>query len=468
MIQLFRVFVPASIVGLLFSEFFLVYLCYAGASFLAVVIADASSGPFNFLQSDYAYLRVAIVVISVMLGMYFQDLYARIHVSSGVLLFQQVGTAIGIALIVQGLLTYLLQGDWSTSRGVMFFGSILTLFLIPTSRILYSSVGLESLGAQRILFLGASDANLEIARQIVERPEVGLRNLGFVDNGEEAGDLPGGRLLGGIPQLSNLAEQLKPDAIVVGLAGRLQELPVDQMLQLRFSGVRFEEAPATFETRFGRVLTRQLRPSQLIYSTDFGPRRHSSFWHTAYSLLFTVTLLAVFAPVMLLVALLVKLTSRGPALFRQTRVGLNDRTFSLYKFRSMYADAEATTGAVWAQKADPRVTPVGRWLRTLRLDELPQLFNVLRGDMLLVGPRPERPEFVDTFRGQIPFYRYRHAVKPGITGWAQINYQYGATLEDTIVKLEYDLYYIKHRSLSLDTLIILRTLKVMLFSGFGR
>jgi lipopolysaccharide/colanic/teichoic acid biosynthesis glycosyltransferase len=167
---------------------------------------------------------------------------------------------------------------------------------------------------------------------------------------------------------------------------------------------------------------------------------------------------------MLIAALAVKLSSPGPVLHRQVRVGLNNSEFTVYKFRSMYVNAEATTGPVWAQKGDKRVTPVGKWLRRLRLDELPQLFNVLKGDMSIVGPRPERPEFVQSLIQQIPYYTYRHCVRPGITGWAQINYKYGSTLEDTIMKLEYDLYYIKNLALSLDLYIIFHTLKVMLFS----
>jgi exopolysaccharide biosynthesis polyprenyl glycosylphosphotransferase len=245
-------------------------------------------------------------------------------------------------------------------------------------------------------------------------------------------------------------------------------MPIEEMMRLRFAGVRFEEAHVTFESTFGRILTKDLNPSQLIFSTDIAQRRRSEFWQNACSLVVTAILLVVFAPVMLAVALLLKLTSPGPVLFSQKRVGLNNKVFSLYKFRSMYRDAEAKTGPVCATKGDPRITPVGKWLRKLRLDELPQLFNVLRGETLLVGPRPERPEFVRGFEKEIPFYCYRHSVKPGITGWAQINYKYGETLEDTIVKLEYDLYYIKHHGLSLDILIVLRTLKVMLFSGFGR
>jgi exopolysaccharide biosynthesis polyprenyl glycosylphosphotransferase len=174
------------------------------------------------------------------------------------------------------------------------------------------------------------------------------------------------------------------------------------------------------------------------------------------------------SPVMLIVAILVKLTSPGPVFHRQKRVGLNDSTFTLYKFRSMRQDAEALTGPVWAQKDDPRVTAMGRWLRRLRLDELPQLFNVMRGEMSLVGPRPERPEFVSKLIEQIPYYSYRHCVKPGITGWAQINHKYGDTLEDAVIKLEYDLYYIKNLAISLDTFIIFHTLKVMLFSEMAQ
>jgi lipopolysaccharide/colanic/teichoic acid biosynthesis glycosyltransferase len=170
------------------------------------------------------------------------------------------------------------------------------------------------------------------------------------------------------------------------------------------------------------------------------------------------------SPVMMLVFLLVRLSSRGPALYRQTRVGKNDVLFTLYKFRSMSADAEAASGAVWAKKDDPRVTPLGKWLRRLRLDELPQLFNVLKGEMAIVGPRPERPEFVKELEKKIPYYRQRHCIKPGITGWAQVNHKYGDTLEDTIIKLEYDLYYIKNLAPALDAYIIFHTLKVMLLS----
>jgi exopolysaccharide biosynthesis polyprenyl glycosylphosphotransferase len=195
-----------------------------------------------------------------------------------------------------------------------------------------------------------------------------------------------------------------------------------------------------------------------------GPRRSAVALQTFYSLAISLIGLIVTLPLMLLTAIAVKLTSKGPILYRQRRVGLNGRLFTVYKFRSMYVDAEAITGAVWASKDDPRITPVGKWLRKLRLDELPQFWNVLKGDMSLVGPRPERPEFVEMLAQQIPYYRQRLAVKPGITGWAQINHKYGDTELDAMIKLEYDLYYIKHVAPALDFYIIFHTLKVMLLS----
>jgi exopolysaccharide biosynthesis polyprenyl glycosylphosphotransferase len=237
---------------------------------------------------------------------------------------------------------------------------------------------------------------------------------------------------------------------------------MEQLLQLRLSGVHIEEAAVTFETLFHRVSTLDLRPSQLIFSTELGPRPQSVALQSVYSWLLGLIGMLVTLPIMGLTAVLVRATSPGPALFRQTRVGLGGSTFTLFKFRSMYQDAEARTGAVWATRDDPRITPLGRWLRRLRLDELPQLFNVIRGEMSVVGPRPERPEFVEVLQERIPFYVQRHCIKPGITGWAQINHKYGDTIEDSLKKLEYDLYYIKNLALSLDAYIIFHTAKTML------
>jgi sugar transferase (PEP-CTERM system associated) len=464
MIRLFRVFIPTSVLGLLLSEFILIYLCYIVSPFLLYKFVNSEFDPQFFLFSDGGFFRIGLVVACIMSGIYFHNLYAQLRIRSRLLLIQQLCLVVGIAFLTEALLVYVKRPEWTVPRWVMIFGSALTLMLLPAWRLFYNSVVIKALGHQRLLFLGTSAIAREIAAHLFDHPETGFMTVGFVDDIDPETDLPGGPLLGTLDDLTQIVKNYKPDRIVVGMSERRQRLPVQTLLDLRFSGIHIEEAYKTYESTFTRVCTRELRPSQLIFSSELGPRRDSVFWHTVVSFGVAGVLVLVFAPVMLLVAIAVKLTSRGPILHRQTRVGLNDVPFTLYKFRSMYVDAEQRSGAVWAKKDDPRITPLGRWLRRLRFDELPQLFNVLRGDMAIVGPRPERPEFVKTLGEQIPYYRQRHCVKPGITGWAQINYKYGDTLQDTITKLEFDLYYIKNLALSLDTYIMFHTLKVMLFS----
>jgi exopolysaccharide biosynthesis polyprenyl glycosylphosphotransferase len=317
---------------------------------------------------------------------------------------------------------------------------------------------------ERVVFLGSSPTLQELAEGLKDKPNMGLRVIGYLDDGSRGDDpLPGIPCLGTIQDLSKISE-LRPNRIVVGLTERRNRLPLEKLLDLRFSGIRIEEAPQLYEAAFGRVCTREFRPSQLIFSEELGPRSGSETLQSLYCFVFAIGLLILSSPVMVLVAVAVRLSSAGPILLRQTRVGRGGEVFTVYKFRSMYANAEAATGAVWAARNDPRITPVGRFIRRARLDELPQLFNVLKGEMAIAGPRPERPEFVKTLSKTIPYYRQRHCVKPGITGWAQINYKYGDTIEDTITKLEYDLYYIKNMSMSLDAYIFFHTVKTMLLS----
>ena len=462
--QLFRVFIPTSLIGLMLSEFILIFLCYFAGTWLVGRFLNPTLDLNAFIFDEGGMLQILLVIACIVLAIYFQNLYSNIRVKSVPLLVQQICLAIGFAFLAQAFLAYIRRADWSLPRWAMIFGSTFALIVIPGWRLLYSRVILKAIGFQRVLFLGISPVSQEIAAHLVARPEVGMSVLGYVDDSDDFGNLPGGRIVGRIQDLTSVAQTLKPDMIVVGMAERRKELPMPEMLHLRFSGVHFEEAAVTFEAAFGRVSTRQMRPSRLVFSSDLGPRKGSLFWHSLYSIPMATLLLILFAPVMLIVAIVVKLTSPGPVLHRQARVGLNGSTFTVYKFRSMYSDAEARTGPVWAKKGDHRITPPGKWIRRFRLDELPQLLNVLRNEMALVGPRPERPEFVASLAVQIPFYNYRHCVRPGITGWAQINYKYGDTMEDAIMKLEYDLYYIKNLAVSLDMYIIFHTLKVMLFS----
>jgi sugar transferase (PEP-CTERM system associated) len=463
MIRLFRVFVPSSVIALLLSEAILIYTCYVVATFV-VLYED----PQVFLFDDNGLWRIAVVVLCLIVGIYFHDLYEQFRIKSRILLFQQMGVVVGMAFLVQALLGYLRLRDLLLPTWLMIIGSSLVLILLPSWRIFYSSVVLKAMGSERILFLGASTVVQEIGQHLAEHPETGLKVIGYVDNIEGSLELPGGQMLGPISELRQIVEETKPDRIVVGMSERRERLPVNQLLELRLSGIPIEDALTTYEATFGRISTRELRPSQLIFSSELGPHPGRVALQSVYSMTIAIVAAILTSPVMLLVAALVRLTSPGPALFRQQRVGKNDVVFTLYKFRSMYRDAEASSGAVWAKRDDPRVTPAGRWLRRLRLDELPQLFNVLRGEMSIVGPRPERPEFVAELAERIPYYRQRHCVKPGITGWAQINLQYGDTVEDTITKLEYDLYYIKNLAPALDLFIMFHTAKVMLLSRGAR
>jgi sugar transferase (PEP-CTERM system associated) len=251
------------------------------------------------------------------------------------------------------------------------------------------------------------------------------------------------------------------DRVVVAMEDRRGSMPVRELLALRLKGVVIENATSLIERLTGKVPLDGLTPSTLIFTEGFNVKGPLQFVRRLVSIMVSLTALALCIPFIPFIALAVRLSSPGPILFRQARVGRKGRSFTLFKFRTMAQNAEAS-GAVWAAKNDPRVTPVGRFMRKTRLDEIPQLWNVLRGDMAFVGPRPERPEFVQWLSSEIPYYDLRHIIRPGITGWAQVRYQYGASLEETRQKLEYDLYYVKHLSLGLDLLIMFETIKTIL------
>jgi sugar transferase (PEP-CTERM system associated) len=459
MIRLFRVFVPVGPLALLISEILLVSASFVFATYLFLTV-----DPTVYLLYDGGLVRILLVLASIILGMHFHDLYSKIYVRSRLMLAQQLCLVIGIAFLFQALVGYL-DTSLRVPIRVMVTGSFVAIVAIFGWRVFFSAYVLRMVARERLLMVGESSLLEDIGKHIEEHPEMGLEVVGYVGHREEAGiAIAGGKVLGPMASLREIVQATKPDRIVVGMTERRTRMPVSDLLELRFAGHIIEEAASTYEKVCGRVCLKELRPSQLIYSGELGPRRSSMFYQTLSNLALAAVGIVVAAPIMLLTALAVRLTSKGPVLYRQVRVGLDGIPFTLYKFRSMRADAEAETGAVWAIKDDPRVTPLGRILRKLRIDEIPQLFNVLRGEMSMVGPRPERPEMVESLSEKILYYRHRHCVRPGITGWAQVNYKYGDTLEDVIRKLEYDLYYIKNMSLSLDSYIIFLTIKATLLS----
>ena len=460
MIRLFRVSVPTNLVLLVVSEIALLFTCYILPGYWTLDV------PLDiFLLYDGGLSRIALVVAIIVLGLYFHDLYEELRIRSRILLIQQVSVVLGIAFVLQAMLSYG-RTELPLPKWLMLYGSLAALLVLPAWRMVFFGAVSRAIGAQRILFLGSSQAVQDIVARVQERPHLGLTPIGYLESAPvEACGVP---RLGAISDLDAAVVSQKPDRIVVGMNERRGVLPLDQLLQLRFSGIHIEDAAVTFEHIFGRVSTRDIRPSQLIFSVEFGPQPRSVALQRIYSWILGTIAVIVLLPVMGLVAILIKLTSAGPVLFRQPRVGLDGAVFTLFKFRSMFKDAEAQTGAIWATPDDPRITPLGKWLRRTRLDELPQLFNVIRGEMALVGPRPERPEFVTILQERIPYYMQRHCVKPGITGWAQINHKYSDSIEDSMIKLEYDLYYIKNLAVSLDAYIIFSTIKTMLLGRGAR
>ena len=317
----------------------------------------------------------------------------------------------------------------------------------------------------RVLVLGTG----VIGKVIASLQETGSRPftiIGFLDDNPNAPDtIPEGHvLIGKIKDLPAIVDEMRPDLVVVAQMNRRGSFPGKALLDCRLRGIQVEDWPTFYEKETGKILVTDLRPSWLIFSDGFVKTPRTEIIKRLVDMTLALAGLLVALPVMALVALAIKLESPGPALFRQPRLGQNGRVFILNKFRSMRPDAEKDTGPVWSQQEDPRITRVGAFLRRTRLDELPQLFNVLVGDMSFIGPRPERPEFVYELQRHIPFYMERLSVKPGITGWAQVRYRYGASVQDALEKLQYDLYYIKNLSLFLDLLILLNTIQVVLFA----
>jgi sugar transferase (PEP-CTERM system associated) len=413
--------------------------------------------------------RALVCVVAVQLTLYYAELY-EYRSRRRIELFLLLGQCMAIAAVALAVIFFAVPG-LQVGRGLL---SLFIVFawagLLLWRLFLLWTWGTFGAFGDRVLILGTGISAQNVAREMLKRAPIGYRVLGFLTEHEsEVGrTLVNPSVLGTLSDLPRLSASEGATLIVVAQEDRRRRLPVDLLLRCRMAGVRVVEAANLFEGLSGRIPLRDLRPSWLIFSTGFRkPRVLASSKRVVEAVLAALLLLAT-APLAALTALLVRLSSPGAVLYRQMRVGLDGKVFELLKWRTMRADAEKLSGPVWATgDNDPRVTRLGRFMRKTRLDELPQLWNVLRGDMSFVGPRPERPHFVRKLREVIPYYDERHSVRPGITGWAQVKFPYGSTLEDAEEKLEYDLYYVKHMSLLLDAAVVLETAKVILL-GRGR
>jgi sugar transferase (PEP-CTERM system associated) len=433
---------------------------------VAVVVAAALRLGYSGVLFDIGLLWRGVLIATVLqISLHYADLYDLRTVRDRRDLVIRLLQALGATSVVLAVLYYWLPG-LVIGRGVFVVASVLIILVIVGWRVAFDYLSLWVGPAERLLIVGTNGAAVTLARELFERRgELGVELIGFVDPDPSRVGSPliNPGIIGSISDIPDIVKQHRVDRVVVSLADARGMLSMDALLEMRLhNGVRFDHLASLYEEYTGKIAVENLRPSWFIFSGGFRKGRVLMLAKRTLDLVVAALGLIVLSPIMAMVALAIRITSPGPAVYQQQRVGKDGRLFTIHKFRSMRVDAEALTGAVWSRVGDPRVTPIGRFLRRTRLDELPQLWNVLRGHMSFVGPRPERPEFVDDLATQIPFYGQRHAVRPGVTGWAQVRHRYGNTVEDSLEKLQYDLFYIKHLSIAFDLFVILETMKTVI------
>lgn len=444
-------------------------IIYSGV-ILAMYLRLGLSGSTNELQEKNGWLKILLASVICLLSLYFYDLYDYIVMTNRRELLLRLVQALGIGWVLLALLFYFIP-PLLIGRGVSLISVPIILGLLLGWRIfIHSLTGHPEIG-EKILVVGTGQTALDTAEAVWERRDAGYRIVGFVsENGAKPKEKLGrSEILGRAIDLEGIIRNEKIDRVVIAVRERRGAFPTEALLKMSLAGdVSIEECTSFFERITGKVHVDMLRPSWLIFA---GRRRDSpiralirEFIHRFLAFLGLVFSL----PIAILTVVLIKIESRGPVFYKQERIGRNGRLFNVIKFRSMRIDAEPDGEPIWAASNDERATHVGRIIRKLRIDEIPQFWNILKGEMNFVGPRPERPHFVRQLAKEIPFYEHRHLVAPGLTGWAQIKYPYGASVSDAIQKLQYDLYYIKNQSLALDMMIVFDTVKTVLFGKGGR
>ncbi len=415
--------------------------------------------------------RVLLVVAICTVCLHYADLYELRMISGTRDLLVRLLRALGAASIVLAAV-YFWFPDLIIGRGVFLLAAGPITLLVVSWRLAFLWIVRHVGPRERLLLVGTNAASVALARELFEqRDALGVDIVGFVDPDPARVGSPviNPGVVGTIEDIPALVSRLGVQRVVVSLADARGRLPMERLLDVRMqSGVAFEHLASIYEEYTGKIAIENLRPSWFLFSGGFRKTRVLLAAKRAIDVALSIVGLVLAAPLMALIAVAIKVSAPGPVLYRQTRVGTGGATFDVVKFRTMRVDAEQATGPVWSLPNDARVIPIGHLLRRMRLDEIPQLWNVLKGEMSFVGPRPERPQFVEQLTDSIPFYPLRHVVKPGLTGWAQVRYTYGASVEDAIEKLQYDLYYIKHLSIALDIVVVLETIKTVLLRRGAR
>jgi sugar transferase (PEP-CTERM system associated) len=452
MIRLFNVYYPTRTIVLLLCEALII-----GVSFLLATVLIVGPDSYLVLNFEYGWVKIAGLIILTLLISYYFDLYEPQRISERWEIYFRL-------LLVLGFLSFLLSGvvylypAADIAHSVLLLGLMFLTLALVAWRSAYEWIISRDAFRERVYVLGTGECAQMVIQLLRSRRDVGMEVVGCDSLTDERIERQQ-TFHAALADLNGSNHHI--DRVIVALEDRRGALPLRDLLKLRFNGVVIEEAGTLLERLTGKLYLDGLRPSSFIYSEGFRVKPSQQIARRLVSTLTAAIGLLLFLPFLPFVLLAVRMSSPGPIFFRQTRVGLGGRNFTVYKFRTMRTDAEAA-GAKWATKNDPRVTRVGMFMRKTRLDEVPQLWNVLCGDMGFVGPRPERPEFVPWLAEQIPYFDLRHMIRPGLTGWAQVRYGYGATLAQSREKLEFDLYYIKHMTLGLDLLIMFETIKTII------
>ena len=461
MFRIFRHYVPRSLVLLGFAEILILFVSiYLGATF------QLGSSAFAKAEQLPLWSQAMVFVAAIVLGMTAMGLYHRDQHTRPSAVMLRLALSFVCGFIVMGSI-YLMVPELMVG-GAIFATALLCSFVSIASCRLICVAGEENDQRQRVLVLGIGDRARQIDNLRGSVDRVSADVVGYVDLGCDVRQVGSERIfLLGERSLRALAEELDVHEIVVATDDRRKGLPVDDILECKMYGLRILEAADFYERQLGKIRIDTLHPSNVIFADGFTQAVIRSSEKRVMDVLVSALMLVATLPIIVVTTVAIYFESGGPVLYRQERVGRRGRVFTLLKFRSMRQDAEAN-GAVWALKNDMRVTRIGNFIRRTRIDELPQLINVLKGDMSFVGPRPERPQFVAELSQAIPYYDLRHYVKPGITGWAQILYPYGASINDAREKLQYDLYYLKNYSIFLDINILLQTIQVILWRKGAR
>ncbi len=425
----------------------------------------------SYVFDIFLVLRICLFTFICQVCLYYNDLYDFDVSSTLAETTIRLLQALGITSIFLAFIYFVFPLAIIDQK--IYILSILLLFVFIVGwRLLYIEILNRGIFNETIIILGSSSLAVDIYKEITNTIDCGYTVAVMIPDNEDE-EYPvelsdSVMVMKDKKNLCQVASEIGINKVVVALKERRGAFPTDELIRCRTAGIEVIEGSSFYEMLTGKVLVRKINPSWLIFSDGFRKSRLKTFFKRLEDIVLSLVMLILLSPLFLVVAILIKLDSKGPVFFAQDRVGLNKKEYMMHKFRSMVDDAEKLTGPVWARENDSRITRVGKVIRKCRIDELPQLWEVLTGKMSLVGPRPERRHFTDELEKKIPFYAQRFNVKPGLTGWAQVCYDYGATIEDAVEKLNYDLFYIKNMSLAMDMIIILRTVKTVLFGRGAR